>query len=116
MLVFSLLLFSGVDPAACARRVAGGGHPRDLAPQPAADVRPQRPRVAATRRLRYALVTAVAQGTSYSVFSALVLTVLGVAAAGALLIGAVCVGAFISYNGHRLFAFAPRAARVLRQS
>jgi len=55
--------------------------------------------------MRYAVVTATAQGTSYAVFAALVLTVLGGLPQAALLIGA-AVGAFVSYNGHRLFAFA----------
>jgi putative flippase GtrA len=55
--------------------------------------------------MRYAIVTALAQGTSYAVFAALVLTVLGALPQGALLIGAV-TGAAVSYNGHRLFSFA----------
>ena len=55
--------------------------------------------------MRYAAVTATAQGTSYAVFAALVLTVLGGLPQAALLTGAAC-GALISYNGHRLFAFA----------
>ena len=59
--------------------------------------------------LRYATVTAVAQGTSYAVFAALVLTVFGWLPQAALLVGAVA-GALIAYNGHRLFAFAPRAS------
>ena len=57
--------------------------------------------------MRYAIVTAVAQGTSYTVFAVLVLTVLGWLPQAALMCGA-AVGAFVSYNGHRLFAFAPR--------
>ena len=57
--------------------------------------------------VRYAIVTAVAQGTSYAVFATLVLTVLGWLPQAALMCGAL-VGAFVSYNGHRLFAFAPR--------
>jgi putative flippase GtrA len=57
--------------------------------------------------MRYAIVTATAQGTSYAVFATLVLTVLGGLSQTALLIGA-AVGAIVSYNGHRLFAFAPR--------
>lgn len=66
--------------------------------------------------MRYAIVTATAQGTSYAVFAALVLTVLGGLPQAALLIGAV-VGAFVSYNGHRLFAFArTRAASQLEQT
>lgn len=60
--------------------------------------------------MRYALVTAVSQGTSYAVFAALVLTALGSLPQAALLVGAV-VGAVVGYNGHRLFAFAPRVAR-----
>ena len=61
--------------------------------------------------VRYAIVTAVAQGTSYAVFAALVLTVLGGLPQAALMCGA-AVGAFVSYNGHRLFAFAPRKSIV----
>ena len=57
--------------------------------------------------VRYATVTAVAQGTSYAVFAALVLTVFGWLPQAALVIGA-AAGALIAYNGHRLFAFAPR--------
>lgn len=59
---------------------------------------------------RYALVTAVSQGTSYAVFAALVLTVSAGLPQAALVIGAV-VGAVVGYNGHRLYAFAPRVAR-----
>jgi putative flippase GtrA len=55
--------------------------------------------------MRYAAVTAAAQGTSYAVFAALVLTVLGALPQVALIAGALS-GALISYNGHRLFAFA----------
>ncbi len=54
--------------------------------------------------MRYAAVTAAAQGTSYAVFATLVLSVLGAMPQAALIIGAV-VGAVIAYNGHRLFAF-----------
>ena len=57
--------------------------------------------------VRYAVVTATAQGTSYAVFAALVLTVAGALPQAALIVGA-AIGAIISYNGHRLFAFAPR--------
>ena len=63
----------------------------------------------ADEALRYAAVTAVAQGTSYAVFAALVLTVFAAVAQAALIAGA-AVGAIVSYNGHRLFAFAPRRA------
>jgi putative flippase GtrA len=55
--------------------------------------------------LRYAAVTIAAQGTSYAVFAALVLTMFGWLPQAALFIGA-AVGAIVSYNGHRLFAFA----------
>jgi putative flippase GtrA len=58
--------------------------------------------------VRYAIVTAVAQGTSYAVFATLVLTWLTALPQVALMCGA-AVGAFVSYNGHRLFAFAPVA-------
>jgi len=60
--------------------------------------------------LRYASVTVVAQGTSYAVFAALVLTVLGSLPQAAIVLGAAS-GALVAYNGHRLFAFAPRASR-----
>lgn len=60
--------------------------------------------------MRYAVVTAAAQGTSYAVFAALVLTVLAGLPQAALVIGA-AVGALIAYNGHRLFAFAPQVSR-----
>jgi putative flippase GtrA len=59
--------------------------------------------------MRYAAVTAVAQGTSYAVFAALAVTVLAALPQAAILVGA-AIGAVISYNGHRLFAFAPRGA------
>lgn len=58
--------------------------------------------------LRYLAVTLLAQGTSYGVFALLVLTVLGGIPQIALVIGA-AVAAVASYNGHRLFAFAPHA-------
>jgi putative flippase GtrA len=58
---------------------------------------------------RSAAVTAAAQGTSYAIFAALVLTVLGELPQAALLAGAV-VGAVVSYNGHRWFAFAGRSS------
>ncbi len=56
--------------------------------------------------MRYAAVTSLAQATSYAVFAALVLTVLAWLPQAALMGGAL-VAAFVSYNGHRLFAFAP---------
>jgi putative flippase GtrA len=58
--------------------------------------------------LRYAAVTTAAQGTSYAVFAVLTYTVFAWLPQAALLAGA-AVGALISYNGHRLFAFAPSA-------
>jgi putative flippase GtrA len=64
---------------------------------------------------RYAVVTATAQGTSYLVFSILVLTVLAWLPQAALVAGA-AVGALVSYNGHRLFSFAPHAARLWSQA
>ena len=57
--------------------------------------------------MRYGAITAVAQCTSYAVFAALVLTVLAALPQAALMCGA-AIGALVSYNGHRLFAFAPR--------
>lgn len=59
--------------------------------------------------VRYAVVTGTAQATSYAVFAALVLTVLRPLPQAALIVGA-AVGALVSYNGHRLFAFAPLEA------
>jgi putative flippase GtrA len=67
-------------------------------------------RLQADEALRYAAVTAIAQGTSYAVFAVLVLSVLVAFPQAALLCGA-AIGAVVSYNGHRLFAFAPRRAR-----
>jgi putative flippase GtrA len=61
--------------------------------------------------VRYAAVTAVAQGTSYAVFAVLVLTTLAALPQVAIIAGA-AVGALISYNGHRLFAFAPPKSAV----
>ena len=59
--------------------------------------------------MRYATVTAVAQGASYAVFATLVLTALAALPQAALMCGA-AIGAIVSYNGHRLFALAPCAA------
>jgi putative flippase GtrA len=58
--------------------------------------------------MRYAAVTATAQGASYTIFAILTMTTALFAAMpqAAIVIGAAC-GALISYNGHRLFAFAP---------
>ena len=58
--------------------------------------------------IRYAMVTGAAQGTSYAVFAVLTFTVLAGLPQAALLIGA-AAGTLISYNGHRLYAFAPHA-------
>ena len=60
--------------------------------------------------MRYAAVTAAAQGTSYAVFAVLAMTVLAVLPQAAIIVGA-AIGAVISYNGHRLFAFAPPKSR-----
>jgi putative flippase GtrA len=65
-------------------------------------------RAQSAEAMRYLAVTAVAQGTSYAVFATLVLTALAALPQAALMCGA-AIGAFVSYNGHRLFAFAPRA-------
>jgi putative flippase GtrA len=54
---------------------------------------------------RYAFVTAIAQGTNYAVFAALVVAVLRPWPQAALLAGA-AAGATLSYTGHRLFSFA----------
>lgn len=67
------------------------------------DATGRRPHVEA---LRYALVTTLAQGTSYAVFAVLVLTVLGALPQAATILGAV-IAAAVSYTGHRLYAFAP---------
>jgi putative flippase GtrA len=64
--------------------------------------------------MRYAIVTALSQGTSYAVFAALVLALPGRLPQLALLIGA-AIGAFVSYHGHRLFAFAPIARDISSQ-
>jgi putative flippase GtrA len=64
--------------------------------------------------LRYAAVTATAQSISYAVFAVLTFKHFAGLPQVALLIGA-AAGTLISYNGHRLFAFAPRPGAV-RQS
>jgi putative flippase GtrA len=58
--------------------------------------------------LRYALVTATAQGTNYVVFASLVVTAFATFPQGAVLVGAFA-GAGLSYGGHRMFSFARRA-------
>ena len=60
---------------------------------------------------RYAVVTVTAQGTSYTIFALLILTVMAAHPQGALLLGAAC-GAGIGYFGHRFFAFAPKNSRL----
>jgi putative flippase GtrA len=57
--------------------------------------------------VRYVLVTLVAQGISYAVFAALVIAVAARLPQAAVIAGA-AVGALVSYNGHRLFAFSPQ--------
>lgn len=61
----------------------------------------------AEEAMRYAAVTAASQGTSYAVFAVLVLSAFAWLPQAALLTGAI-VGALVGYNGHRLFAFAPK--------
>jgi putative flippase GtrA len=53
----------------------------------------------------------VAQGTSYAIFAVLILTVMGALPHAALMCGAASA-ALVSYNGHRLFAFAPRRSSL----
>jgi putative flippase GtrA len=65
--------------------------------------------------IRYAVVTAAAQGTSYAVFAVLTLTVLAALPQLAIVVGA-AIGALISYNGHRLFAFARAASEPAASS
>src|SRR5436190_2036 len=60
---------------------------------------------------RYAAVTITAQGTSYTVFALLILTVMAAHPQAALVLGAAC-GAVIGYFGHRFFAFAPKFPRA----
>ncbi len=57
--------------------------------------------------VRYAIVTALAQGTSYAIFAALVLTALAAQPFAAIVIGA-AIATLVSYNGHRLLSFAPK--------
>src|SRR5689334_23095699 len=59
--------------------------------------------------MRYSVVTAAAQAASYGVFAALVMTIFAWLPQAAIVAGA-AVGALVSYNGHRMFAFAPRKA------
>jgi putative flippase GtrA len=66
----------------------------------------------AEEAMRYGIVTLAAQATSYAVFSVLVLSIAARLPQAAVITGAV-VGALVSYTGHRLFAFAPVAARSI---
>lgn len=61
--------------------------------------------------MRYALVTAFAQGLNYLIFAALVMTVLRSLPQAAILIGA-GLAAIASYNGHKLFSFAAAASHA----
>jgi putative flippase GtrA len=63
--------------------------------------------------MRYAAVTLTAQGTSFAIFTALVLAVLARFPQAAILAGA-AAGAVVGYTGHLLFAFAPHAHAVTR--
>ena len=56
---------------------------------------------------RYLTVTLIAQGISYATFSLLILTHSIALPQVALVLGAAAAALF-SYNGHRLFSFAPR--------
>jgi putative flippase GtrA len=69
----------------------------------------------AEEAMRYLAVTTVAQGTSYAVFAALVLTVLAFMPQAAAVAGATTAAA-IAYSGHRLFAFRPRQTAPARSS
>lgn len=56
--------------------------------------------------IRYGAVTMTAAAVNYGIFTVLVLTVLGAVPQVAIIIAA-AVAAFVSYNGHRVFSFAP---------
>jgi putative flippase GtrA len=68
----------------------------------------------AAEATRYASVTLMAQGTSFVIFSILVLTVFAWLPQAALLAGA-AVGAAVGYTGHALFAFAPQRSNDRRR-
>jgi putative flippase GtrA len=70
----------------------------------------------ADEAIRYGAITAVAQSTSYAVFATLVLTTVLAALPQAALMCGAAIGALVSYNGHRLFAFAPRTAVKAHQT
>jgi putative flippase GtrA len=65
--------------------------------------------------LRYAVVTAIAQGTNYAVFAGLVVSVFASSPQAAVIVGA-AAGAGLSYTGHRLFSFAGRRAVLTHDS
>ncbi len=66
--------------------------------------------------LRYALVTAGAQGFNYALFALLVTGPLAASPKLALLVGS-GAAAFLSYAGHALFSFAPRReAAAMREA
>ena len=60
---------------------------------------------------RYVIVTLAAQGLSYAIFAALVLSALHWFPQAALLTGAAIAAAF-SYSGHRWFVFKPRKTHL----
>jgi putative flippase GtrA len=70
----------------------------------------RRPRAEA---VRYATVTALAQGLSYAIFAVLVMTVLAGLPQAAILIGA-ALATLVSYNGHRVFSFAAAHSSIPR--
>jgi putative flippase GtrA len=63
--------------------------------------------------VRYAFVTAIAAGTNYAVFAALVVAALKPWPQAAVLAGA-AAGATLSYTGHRIFSFARCRAALAR--
>ena len=65
--------------------------------------------------LRYALVTAIAQGTNYAVFAGLVVSISAALPQAAVFAGAVA-GAGLSYTGHRVFSFAGRRSALPRDA
>jgi putative flippase GtrA len=69
----------------------------------------------ADEAMRYAIVAASAQGVSYAVFAALVVTVFAPTPQLAVIVGA-AAGALVSYSGQKLFAFRPHAAAARPQT
>ncbi len=74
--VFTVIAGFGHHPLAVAAGLARGRDAGHLAAQPRAHLRRAAAGAQPDEAMRYAAVTAVAQGTSYAVFAALVLTVL----------------------------------------